>query len=205
MLKKINRQTAIEKYPLLPRRQYDAATDDYIFNYPAVFAGYVLTLPSKSYKGHVKLLGTELVSLMQVFNTGTLIFIGDEDIAWLRRWETYNNFQDSLKYLADQKIGKRFSGALIVDVTEISLFVKHLMWLVQTNGVLPYVHFTNPGQQFIGSFCQYANLHFSVLNRKADDILKTLLNNTSFELLKVKNCVNKFSASNKIKGRTVIV
>ena len=62
MLIKIDRQEAINKFPNLPLRHYNPKEDEDVFNYPKVFANYVLTLPSKSYKGHIKLLGTQLAS-----------------------------------------------------------------------------------------------------------------------------------------------
>lgn len=205
MLIKINRQTAIEKYPKLPLSHYDTKNDDHIFYYPRIFANYVLTLPSKSYKGHVKLLGKEMVSLMQAFTTDTLVFMGDEDIPWLRRLNTYKNFQDSLQYLVDDKIGKRFNGALVVHISSIPVFIQHLAWLVRTNGVLPYIHFTDPGQSFVGNFCQYSNLHFSTLAKKADKLFKVMLPESKFELLTDKYCTNKFSKGGRIKGRSIAV
>ncbi len=66
MLIKIDRQKAIDKFPNVPLRHYDPKEDENVFNYPKVFANYVLTLPSKSYKGHIKLMGTELVNQVVV-------------------------------------------------------------------------------------------------------------------------------------------
>jgi hypothetical protein len=173
--------------------------DEEVFNYPKVFANYVLTLSSKSYKGHIKLLGTELASLASNFGYDNFIFLGDENVAWLQGLNTYEDFQESLRYLVDNKITKRFNGALQVDTAEIPTFIKHLAWLVRTNGVLPYVQFIDPGQNIIGSICQYGNLHISTKNKKADKKFKDAVRKSLFTYLKTGSCYNKFSKGGAIK------
>lgn len=205
MLNKIDRQEAINKFSNLPLRHYNPKEDEEVFKYPKVFASYVLTLPSKSYKGHIKLLGTQLTSLAKNLGYDNLIFLGDSDIAWLRRLNTSENFQEPLQYLVDNKINKRFNGALQVDTAEISTFIKQLAWLLRTNGILPYVHFIDPGQNIIGSICQYRNLHISTKNKKADNNFKTAIAKSSFTYLTDTSCYNEFSKSGAIKKRTINV
>ena len=203
MLIKIDRQEAIDKFRILPLRYYNSNEDEVVIKYPKVFANYVLTLSSKSYKGHIKLLAAELVSLANNFGFDKFIFLGDEDIPWLRRLNTYDIFQEALQYLVDNKISKRFNGALQVDTTEISIFIKHLTWLVRTNGILPYVHFIDPAQTIIGSICQYGNLHISTKNKTIDKKFKNVIAKSSFIYLTDENCYNKFSKSGAIKDRKV--
>jgi len=205
MLIKISRQDAIDKYPDLPLRHYNRKEDEEVFNYPRVFANYVLTLPSKSYKGHIKFLGSQLVLLAKNLGYDNFIFLGDENIPWLKRLNTYEAFQEALQYLVDNKITKRFDGALQVDATEIPIFIKNLAWLVRTNGILPYVHFVNTGQNIIGDICQYGNLHVSTKNQTSDKIFKDAITKSAFTYLTAGDCYNKFSKSGAIKGRTTIV
>ena len=205
MLNKIDRQEAINKFPNLPLRHYNPKEDEDVFTYPKVFANYVLTLPSKSYKGHIKLLGTQLVSLATNLGYDSFIFLSDEDIAWLRRLNTSENFQEALQYLVDSKINKRFNGALQVETSEIPTFIKHLAWLVRTNGILHYVHFIDPGQNIIGNICQYGNLHISTKNKTADKKFTDVIAKSTFTYLTDTSCYNKFSKSGSIKGRTITV
>lgn len=205
MLIKIDRQEAIDKFPNLPLRHYNRKEDEDVFNYPKVFANYILTLPSKSYKGHVKLIGPELVNLTKGLGSDYLIFLGDENVVWLKRLNTHEAFQESLQYLVENKIGKRFNGALQVDITQLPVFIKHLTWLVRTNGILPYVHFIDPGQNVVGNICQYGNLHISIKTKKADKVFKALITKSKFEFLNDINCTNKFSQSSRIKGKTIEV
>lgn len=126
MLIKIGRQEAIHKFPRIPLRHFDSQKDEEFFSYPKVFANYILTLPSKSYKGHIKLLGTELVFLANHLECEHFIFLGDVDISWLKRLGTYAIFQDALQYLVDNNIGKSFNGALQVGIAEMPILIQHL-------------------------------------------------------------------------------
>ena len=205
MLLKIDRQKAIDKFPNLPLRYYNSKDDEEVFNYPKVFANYVLTLPTKSYKAHIKLLGTQLTSLIKGLGGQHLIFLGDENTSWLKRLDTYDKFQQSLQYFAENKIGKRFNGALQVEIPEMPAFIEHLAWLVRTNGILPYVHFIDPGQNIIGNICQYGNLHISTKTKRTDRNLKDVIVKSRFTYLTNINCSNKFSKSGAIKDRTITV
>jgi len=205
MLIKIDRQEAINKFPILPLRHYDKKNDEEIFNSPKVFANYVLTLPSKSFRGHQKLLAGQITFLAKNFGFNHFVFLGDLDVAWLKRLNTYENFQDSLQYLVDNKVGKRFNGALQVDIGELPRFIKNLSCLVRTNGIVQYVHFTDPGQNVVAAICQYGNVHISTKNKKADERFKDLVTKSQFTYLADTNCSNKFSMSNAIKGRTITV
>ena len=162
-----------------------------------------MTLLSKSYKGHIKLLGTELVSLTKSLGCDNLIFLGDENIPWLRRFKEYKTFEEALQYLVDNKIGKRFNGALQVHITQLPIFIKHLAWLVRTNGILPYIHFIDPRQNIIGDICQYGNLHIATKTKKTDKYFKELISKSKFEYLPDVNCYNKFSKSSAIKERQI--
>jgi hypothetical protein len=107
--------------------------------------------------------------------------------------------------LVDNKISKRFNGALQVDIAEIPTFIKNLAWLVRTNGILPYVYFITPGQKIIGNICQYGNLHISTKNKTADKNFKDAIAKSPFSYLTDGSCNNKFSKSGAIKGRTIKV
>lgn len=205
MLIKIGRQEAIHKFPRIPLRHFDSQKDEEFFSYPKVFANYILTLPSKSYKGHIKLLGTELVFLANHLECEHFIFLGDVDISWLKRLGTYAIFQDALQYLVDNNIGKSFNGALQVGIAEMPILIQHLSWLVRTNGILPYVHFIDPGQNIIGNICQYGNLHISTSHKMADKKFKTIIANSAFTNFTGQSCYNKFSKNGAIKGRTLKV
>ncbi len=205
MLIKINRQDAISEYPKLPLRAYNSEKEDYDFFYPETFTGYVLTLPSKSFKGHIKLLAIEIANLTTHLGFDKLIFLGDTTVPWLYREHDFKQAKEGLQFLADNKIGKRFNGALQVGTDQFPTFIKHLSWLVRTNAILSYVYFIDPGQNVIGTICQYGNLHIYTVNKKANKLLKELIDQSKFKSLTDGTCDNKFSKSSVIKGRKLNV
>ena len=205
MLIKIHRQNAIKLYPILPLRRYDRRKDEDVIKSPKLFANYVLTVPSKSYRGLQKSLGTQLTSLVKNFGYDQLIFLGDIDIPWLKQLNNHKGYQDALQYLVVNKIGKLFNGAIQVDITELPIFIKYLSLLVRLNGILPYIHFTDPGQNVVGNICQYGNVHISTKNKTCDKRFKEIVSKSQFIYLKDTTCTDRFSRSNSIKGRTIAV
>ncbi len=204
MLTKIDRQDSITKFPMLPLRQYNPKEDEFVSLYPKTFTGYVLTLPSKSFKGQVNLLSSQIKHLAMHLKVDKLIFLGDSDIPWRKQNHDFKQAKEALQYLEDNKVGKKFNGALQVDTSGLPTFVKHLAWLVRTNAILPYVYFIDPKQNIIGTICQYGNLHIWTVNRLADKLLKEAISETLFEYL-TENCYNKFSKSSAIKGRQITI
>jgi hypothetical protein len=205
MLIKLNREDCLSKYPSLPLRTYDRDEDEEIFHYPKVFKSYILTLASKSFKGHVRQIGVELIKLIKELGYDNLIFLGDTELAWLYQDNDYKPAKEAQQYLVDHKIGRRFNGALQVDSSELLQFVKHLSWLTRCNASLPYFHFTDDGQNFIGHICKYGNLHIDTLNKATDNLLKVCLDNTNFEFLDGHICFNQFGKTSAIAGRRITV
>jgi hypothetical protein len=195
MLIKINRQDCLKKYPAFPLRDYDYAKDEEEFFYPTIFKSYILTLSSKSFRGHVKQLGIELVKLIEELDCNTLIFLGDTKQPWLHQDNDYKPAREAKEYLTENKIGKRFNGALQIDNSEIITFIKHLSWLTRCNASLPYFYFTNDEQQFIGNICKYGNLHIDTLNITTDRLFKRAINKGDFKYLDSKHCYNQFGTS----------
>lgn len=205
MLIKINRQACINKYPILPQREYDPVKEEDKFVYPTIFSIYCLTLPSKSFRGNASMLGSEITLLAKKMGAAELIFMGDLDIAWRYRTHDYNPAKEGLQYLEENTIGKRFNGGLLVSLTELPLFIKHLAWMVRCNAVLAAIYFTDPGQNIIGDLCQYGNLHLQVKTSVADIKVQSIIATSKFEYLADGKCYNKFSKSNSIKGRSIII
>jgi hypothetical protein len=205
MLTKIRRQDCLEKYQTFPLRSYDVDADEETFFYPKVFKSYILTLPSKSFKGHVAALGKEVTKLVKALHTDTLVFLGDTETPWLYQQNDYKPAKEAQEYLMDKKVGKRFDGALQMDTSEMPTFIKHLAWLTRCNAALPYFHFTDPVQNIMGSICKYGNLHLDTLNEHADNILQSFVNSSKFEFGDRNSCYNWFGNTSAISGRQTIV
>lgn len=205
MLIKIKRLDCLNQHQVFPLRSYDYEKDEEEFFYPQVFESHILTFSSKTFKGHIKTLGKELTKLTEAFLADTLIFLGDTETPWLYQDNDYKPVKEAQQYLIDNKIGKRFNGALQVDATELPTFIKHLAWLIRCNAALPYFHFTDQRQNIVGSICQYGNVHLDTLNERADKTLKSFIDSSKFEYGDTNSCNNWFSRTSAIAGRQTIV
>lgn len=183
-----------------PLREYNAKENDFEDYFPETFRSYVLTLSSKTYRGHTSSLANEFTKLIRNLGIDNVIFLGDMKFAWLSGNSDYKPAKEALEYLAANKLGKRFNGALKVSLSELTIFMKHIAWLVRTNSVVSYVHFMNEAQTILGSICQYGNLHISTMNKMSDKQFRGEINNTHFEYASSEECSSQFPKG-EIEGR----
>jgi len=205
MITKINRQIALNKYPAFPTRGYDMVNDEDIFHYPKVHSTIILTLNSKSFRGHINTLATEIINFVKQLDSQYLVFLGDTKTAWLSQKNEYRPANEARQFLVDNNVGQRFNGALQVDGDTLKAFIKHLAWLIRSNAALPYIYFTDKGQNIICTICQYGNLHVSSLNDKTSLLIKRILTTSKLKLLKGATCSNQFGSTSKIIGRQSVV
>ena len=179
--------------------------DNEEFFYPKVHNSYILTLDTKSLKGHTKLLAAELTKLTKDLGFESLVFLGDNKNYWLTKLSLERNdyklLKDALQYMLDNKIGKKFNGALEVDNLVLPEFIKHFFCLVRCDASLPYFHFMDTEQNFVGSICQYGNLHLDTLNKMTDSRFNEELAKTKFKIVEDGKCVPAFSRTTKITTR----
>ena len=205
MVRKINRTDALSQYRLFPTRVYNPDTDDEDFIFPKTYKSYILTIPSKSFRGNATALATEFSGLADLFNSAALTFLGDTDIPWRVQNNIYPPAKSADLYLQSLKVGKTFSGALRVSTAELSEFVKHLAWMVRCNAALPYIHFLEDRQNILGNLCQYGNLHLSSLTEQADQKLLHFLATSRLTIGDQTSCRNRFGKTSAITGRQTIV
>ncbi len=155
MLTRIRRQDCYNKYPGFPQSDYL----NEVYTYPKVFKSYVLTVDSKSAKGHIKILAAEIIKLLIGSEIHSLIFLGDANTPWLKQENEYKPVKEATNYLLDHKINRRFNGAIRVETSGLPEFLKHLFWLTRCNAALPVFYFMDEGQNFVGNICKYGNLH----------------------------------------------
>jgi hypothetical protein len=203
MLIKINRQTCLEKYPKFPLRWYNESTEEIDHTYPQVVSSFILTLPSKTFKGHSKLIGIELTELIVALGADSLIFLGDFTTAWLHQESDYPPVQEALLFLKEHNVGKKFNGALQVDKESLPVFIKHLSWLSRCNAALPYFYFTDPTQNILGLICQYGNLHINAVTKETATLLKDRIEKSKFSYSSDGKCYERFSQSGAIKERQI--
>ena len=188
MLIQIKRQECLKQYHHFPTRVLDKFLDDFIEFYPESYSYYILTTGQKTFRGRINALGVEMAKFIKKVGYQNLLFLGNEDISWLYSDSDFKPAKAALEYLKQNKVGKRFNGALQVDALDLAVYVKHLAWLTRCNTVLPYVYFTDPDHNIIGHVCQYGNLHMSILNAKTEELLLPYFKKSKLGLLADKYC-----------------
>lgn len=196
MLKKISRKAFLETYPDFTRTDYRR---DKFFS-PETYDSYILYVEAKSTIGLCNNVSAAVAKLINALGYTDLAFLGDGTTPWLFREHDYKPVKRGLDYLIENKISKSFNGAIQVDNRELSVFVKHLFWLVRCNGVVFDAYFSDPGFNIIASICKYGNLHFSTLNEKTDLTFNEVLDQTNFHISTDNNC-----GGGRIPGRTAIL
>jgi hypothetical protein len=204
MLTKINRQVCINQYQVFPLCCYNYDKDEEELFYPRIFKSYILTLPSKSFKAHARALGVELNKLALTLSAGEFIFLGDTETPWLYQQNDFRPVKEALQYLAANKVGKRFNGALQVPTPELPEFIKQLAWLTRCNAALPDFHFTDQGKNILGNICKYGNLHLNSLNEQMDKRLQSFVESSRFSPGDKNSCYNWSGKTSAIRGRQTI-
>lgn len=201
MLTRIKRETCLLEYPKFPQANYSKET----FFFPKSVAGYTLTLHSASAKGHIKRMAQQLAELVRQMGYDSLVILGEEKTPWLYQDNDYKPVKAALNYLAGNKVGKRFNGALLVTLPELPAFLVHLCWLSRCNAALPVFYFMDKEQNIIGNICQYANLHIYTANTRTDKLLKAKVPALGFEYIPGGKCTNPFGKTGAITGRQTMV
>lgn len=204
MLVKISRKKCLDTYNTFPLRWYNEEKEEWQFSAPNSVISFILTLPSKSFKGHLKLLGVELIRFVKGLGSDSLLFLGDNDLPWLNQVTDYKPVKEAQEYLVDNGIGRRFNGALQVSLLELPTFINHIGWLIRCNASLPYIHFVDSKQTVLGSICQYGNLHLNVLSDEDVNYVASLIKRSKLQELG-DNCFERFRRTGGIKYRSIKV
>ena len=185
MLTKINLQDCLNKFPKFPQREYDKLKEEEVFSYPKIHSLYWVKLESKSSRGLTKLLATELTVLFRKLNIDKLIFLGDTKYSWISKLsaerDNYRPLTNALTYFTENKIGRRLNGAIVVDISELFVFIQHFYIMTRCDSSFAYFHFMDKGQNLIGYIHYSGELRFDTLNKKVDKLFLDTIRKTKFQ------------------------
>lgn len=185
MLTKIERQDCLEKFPKFPQREYDKSQDAELFSYPKIHSFYWLKPQSKSSRGLTKILATEITALFKKLKISKLIFLGDTKYPWISKLSAervdYAPLTNALTYLTSNKIGRRFNGAIEVDISELFVFIQHFYIITRCDASFAYFHFMDKGQNLIGYIHYSGELRIDTLNKMTDNLFLKTIRTTRFQ------------------------
>jgi hypothetical protein len=186
MLKKIKRQDCLNQYPNFPLRKYNKKKDEEICFFPKTYSQYWIKLEKKTKKNFTEKLANEITKLYDKLNIDNIIFLGDTNYTWITKnsinRDDYKPLINALKYLKQNKIGKRFNGAIAVEKSEFFVFLQHFFEMTRCDASFSYYHFMDKGQNLIGSIDYCGEIQILPLNHKTDKMFLKKIGKTKFQI-----------------------
>lgn len=199
MIVPLSRTQCRQLCPKLPISKYRRSK----LVYPAVYKMYVLTLPSKSAKGHAKNIGLCLQKLLEGMGIGELAFMGDTNAALLQLKTGYKPVKEAIEFLAAYYVTKTFNGGIIAHTQDMYPLIQHLFWLVRTNSIAGYVYGMDLRQRILLNICQYGAIHFDTLDEGTDNLFQKAFTASGFIFREGNACFSPWQKTGMIKGRTL--
>lgn len=187
MLQKISREDCLQKYPVFPLRHYNKVTDEENFFYPQVILGKWMELGIDQDDTFSTKLAQELTSLITALGVESLIFLGDTEQYWISKQGSkrkgYLPFTKAVDYFIQHRIDTTFNGGIIVGKEELDTFINHFYTLVQCDASLPYFHFIDNNQLFLGTIHYSGQIRIDSFNEQAYQLLESQLAGTEFRVV----------------------
>jgi hypothetical protein len=184
MLIKFKREDCLKDFPNFPLRHYDEVSAEEEYYYPEVFATQWLQVTSGDKSERTELLASELTKLMKRLGYSKLIFLGDTEQSWISELSLerndYEPLNDALRYLVSNNIDKDFNGGLQVDSSDLYEFLKHFYCLTSCDASLPYFHFMDVDQNFIGYIHYSGEVRIDTLSKRTQQRFENAIKETRF-------------------------
>ena len=118
---------------------------------------------------------------------------------WLGQENDYKPVKKALDYLKSIGVTDDFTGGIIANGTELQELMKHLFWIFRCNASLPYCFFSGIEKEFVGSICQYGNVHFHFYAET--EMIRTNHETLGLGMVEIEQCYENFSDTGAIEGR----
>ena len=93
----------------------------------------------------------------------------------------YKPLNNALAYLTENEIGRRFNGAIEVDISELVAFIQHFYIITRCDASFAYFHFMDKEQNLIGYIHYSGELRIDTLNKKTDNLFLKTIRVTKFQ------------------------
>jgi hypothetical protein len=186
MLQKVSRDDCLKKNPVFPLRHYDDISDEEDFIYPKAIPGKWMAIDTKDDTTFSTKLAEELTHLFTELGIQCLTFLGDTDQSWISKQglkrKDYLPFSKAITYFTRHEISSSFNGGVIVSIDELKTFLTHFYTLVRCDASLPYFHFIDEKQQFLGTIHYSGQIRIDRFNEQADFMLERHISGTQFKV-----------------------
>ena len=201
MIKKRTRAQTLRLYPEFPTSDYQKD----LYHYPKRFGNYVLTLASGSEKKYPSKLSESLNGLFDLLDLEEITFMADSNSLWLLQNSSSETFINSTSYFESLFNSNVFRGSITVSNVDQKEFIFHLIIITRFCASLPVIYFIDAKANILGNICRYGNVHLDVINKNFVNLFEAGLIESDFSLIENKQCEERFSGSDNIIGRELLV
>lgn len=201
MIKIRTRAQTLRLYPEFPTSDYKK---DFYY-YPKRFGNYVLTVASGSEKEYPSKLSESLKELFNLMGLEEITFMADSNAPWLLQNSSSEALINSTRYLRSLLNCNVFRGSITVSDVDQKELIFHLFVITRFCASLPIIYFTDAKANILGNICHFGNVHLDVINEDFVNLFEAGLIESNFSLIENKLCEERFSGSDKIVGRELII
>lgn len=185
MLQKLDRQECLKKFSTFPLRDYDGEKDEEVFFYPKINSLYWLKLHANTKIQLKKKIAAQTTQLFKELGVDNLTFLCDYGSTWItknsKNRNDYKQLSNAINYLRDNKVGLKFNGAIVLNISQLDEFLQHFFILTRCDASFSYYHFIDDEENYIGYIHWDGELRIDTLNENANKKFLTAIKRTNFE------------------------
>lgn len=167
------------------------------------FNRLIAELPFDDWDQFMDQVGNKLGELCLAMGWEQLFFITDSKTAFLVQESDYQPCKEAEKKLIEMGLARDYSGGIILKATSLQSFIASAFWIERCNGSAPYMYFAPKGSSIVGAICKYGNFHFDCHDEGEQAQFEAALAQTGFDLAADGICMEKFSETSAIEGRSI--
>ena len=118
---------------------------------------------------------------------------------WLGQQNDYKPVKKAMDYLKGIGTTDDFAGGFKANGTDLEKLSDNLFWIFRCNASLAYCFFSGIEKDFVGSICQYGNIHFHFYSET--EMIQTKNAALDLGMIEIEKCFENFSETGRIEGR----
>ena len=159
----------------------------------------IYNLPYAEIDDYAQSLAKSIVILSEKLGWESVIYLPVYRMPWLGQQNDYKPVKRAINYLKSIGTTDDFAGGFKVNGTDLEKLLNNLFWIFRCNASLAYCFFSGIDRNFVGSICQYGNIHFHFYSHA--EMIDTKNAAIDLGMIQIEKCFENFSETGRIRGR----
>jgi hypothetical protein len=187
----------------MPWIVYDPQLDEEEVHMPIGAAYMIVSGSAATYTRSINQIRKEITLIFKRLHLHNILIMGAQDTPWRFRQRRYTDSRVTsiMDFFTASGIRPRFNGAVLASLAEMPTWLKHVMYSVKVNALVPEMHFLDVNQSLYFSPCQYGNLHLTIVDASLIQPFRTEINRSGLILISPDDCVYKTNKNKRVPGR----